>query len=94
MNKVPRTLTLKRIIKAFLGNGAEWIINLCYTGVSKDDVDVTLLLLDYFEQPIEIREIARIALNSSDLLTDFFDCFVEFFLAAACDKNICALLNE
>jgi hypothetical protein len=54
---------------------------------------VTLLLFDCFKQPIEISEIAGIALHAGDIPADFFDCFVESSLAAACDKHVCAFLK-
>jgi hypothetical protein len=88
----PANVDVKRIIKAFLGNGAERVAELANPGASKEDVDMTLLLFDYLEEPIEVGEIAGIALNASGILTDFFDCFVELFLAAASDKEIIKLL--
>ena len=75
VNKVPRTLTLN-VSQAFLGNGAEWVAEPPDAGASKEDIDTALLLFDYLEQPIEVGKIAGIALNASDILTDFFDCFV------------------
>ena len=90
----PANVDVKRIIEAFLGNGAERVVKLANTGASKDDVDTALLFFDYLEQPIEVGEIAGIALNASDILADIFDCFVELFLSAASDKDVCAFLNE
>ena len=39
----PANVDVKRIIKTFLGNGAERVVKLANTGASKDDVDTALL---------------------------------------------------
>ena len=90
----PANVNVERIVEALLGNGAKWLTELTIAGASKDDVDTALLFFDYLEQPIEVGEIAGIALNASDILADIFDCSVELFLAAASDKDVCAFLDE
>jgi hypothetical protein len=50
----PTNVDVKRIIEAFLGNGAERFAELANPGASKEDVDMALLLFDYLKQPIEV----------------------------------------
>src|SRR6478609_4468609 len=90
----PTNVDVERIVKALLGNGAKWLTELAKSRTSKEDVNATLLLFDCLEQPIEVGEIAGIALHAGDVLADFFDCFVELFLAAASDEDISTLLDE
>ena len=90
----PANVNVERIVEALLGNGAKWLTELTIAGASKEDVNATLLVFDYGEQPIEVCKTASIALNAGDILADFFDCFVESFLAAASEKDVCAFLDE
>ena len=55
---------------------------------------MTLLLFDCFKEPIKISKITGIVLNACDILADFFDRFVEPFLAAAGDKDVLTFLTN
>jgi hypothetical protein len=90
----PANIDIERIVEAFLSDGAKRVIEFANTGDCKEDVDMPLLLIDRLEQPIEVCKTASIAPKSDDILADFFELFVESFLSAASEKDVCSFLDE
>src|SRR6516165_8672895 len=57
-------------------------------------VEVAVLLLGGGEQPVEVREVRDVPLDTSDVLPDVPDRLIELRLAAAGDVDVGALGDE
>jgi hypothetical protein len=60
----------------------------------KDNIELALLFLDLFEQPVQIAELRQIPLYSRHVGPNLFHRLIEFRLRTADDKDVGALLHE
>src|SRR6266702_451291 len=63
-------------------------------GISKQDVDATLLRFDSQVQPVQIGEFGDITLNAGNVFADLPHCGIEFRLTASGNEDICAFSHE
>jgi hypothetical protein len=71
----------------FFGDCSEWG-EFSTASIGKDDIEVSLLLLDSGEQPIEVCQIRDITLNTCDIFTNLFYGSIQFSLATTRDEDI------
>jgi hypothetical protein len=64
------------------------------SGIRKEDVNAALLLLPRGVQPIKVRKIRDVALNTGDVLADLLHGCIELALTATGNKNVRALYDE
>jgi len=87
VNSRPLTLVLNVLSKCSSVIARPWG-EFSTASIGKDDIEMSLLLLDSGEQPIEVWQIRDIALNTCDIFTNLFYGSIQFTLTTTRDEDI------
>ena len=83
----------ERLVEMLLGDGSQRS-EFAAAGIGEDNINAACFLLNRRIQPVEIRKVRHVALNSGNVLADQLDRFIEFVLTAAGDEDLRSLGNK
>src|ERR1700675_2118013 len=86
-------IDIEELVKMFFGDVAERH-EFADAGVGEDNIDSPLHFADCLVEKIKIGHFGDVALNTGCIGTDCLHSLVELLLAAPCDENISAFIDE
>src|SRR6266481_3742287 len=83
----------ERLVEMRLGDGSQRS-EFTAAGIGEDNINAACFLLDRRIQPVEVRKVRYVALNSGDVLADQLDGLIEFALTATGDEDLGTLCDK